>query len=64
MKQVVRTTRGELLTIRGPLEAAHLLSVALERRDVVLCDTDVVVVDLSVTAARGEDVLIPCHSAN
>lgn len=55
----VRTARGELETVGGPLEAADLLSVTLEGGNVVLGDADIVVEDLAVTAAGAEEVAVP-----
>jgi hypothetical protein len=44
---VVVAATGQVAAVGGPLQAAHLLRVALQRVDVVVGHPDVVVVDVS-----------------
>lgn len=61
---VIITARRELGAIRTPLEAADLLLMMSEGGDMVVRDADIMVVDLSVTRARRENVCIPRESAD
>lgn len=60
VQEVVVASRSELLAIRTPLETADLLSMATESVDVVVGHPDIVVDDGGVSAARGEDTVVPC----
>lgn len=45
IEEVVVATGGEVPSIRGPAKATHLLTVIGQRPHVVLCHTDVMVMD-------------------
>lgn len=61
---VVIGTSGKLGTVGTPLETADLSSVGDELSDLVLRDTNVVVVDKARTSTGREDVLVPSHNTN
>ncbi len=61
---VVVAARCELVRLRVPPQATHLLPVALELPDVVLRDPHVAVEDGAVTRARRQDVLVPREAAD
>ena len=56
---VVVSTRSKRLSIRSPRETTDLGSVSDEFSDLVSGDSDVVVMDRPVSAARAEQVTVP-----
>ena len=62
--EVVVAASGELSTVCAPLETADLAGVRDELGDLVLGDTDIVVVDKTGASASGEKVLVPAHNTN
>lgn len=62
--EVVVATGSQLSAIGTPLETADLGGVGDELSDLVLGDTDIVVVDEARAGTGGEQVLVPAHDAD
>lgn len=61
---VVVASRGKLLLVEGPFEAAYLLLMTLKAAEEVVLLSQIPLQDALVLGARAKDVAAPSNSAN
>jgi hypothetical protein len=61
---IVVTARGQLPVLSIPAQPTNFLLMAREATEVLIRRADVAVVDETVAAARGEDMIVPSESTN